>query len=245
MSNPTIAAFASVIFALSFTVSHAPLMPAQSQTAQESAEPSSMLPIDQYLMDRDVEIAMARSAAPPSIARDASVMVLGRHGYKTAVEGANGFVCVVGRSWALPKNNPAYWDPKIHGPICLTSPGARSYLPVYLRQTELAIAGKSPAQIEHAIVDAVAKGELSSPEPGSLSYMMSKQGYLNATIKGPWLPHVMIFVPEIDPKSLGAGIGDDVPLGAHEEKIGRYTTIEIPVSNWSDGTPSPHQTDHH
>jgi hypothetical protein len=31
--------------------------------AQDNAEPSTMLPLDQYLMDRDGEIAMARSAA--------------------------------------------------------------------------------------------------------------------------------------------------------------------------------------
>jgi hypothetical protein len=172
-------------------------------------------------------------------------MVLGRHGYETAVEGKNGFVCVVGRSWDLPKNNPAYWDPKVHGPICLSAPGARSFLPIYLKKTELAIAGRSKTQIEDAIVDAIAKGELPTPEPGSLSYMMSKQGYLNASIKGPWLPHVMVFVPEIDPKALGSDLGDDVPLGAHEEKIGRYTTIEVPVSNWSDGTPSPHRDGSH
>jgi len=38
----------------------------------------SMAPLDQYMMDRDAEIALARSAAPPSIAKDATVMVLGR-----------------------------------------------------------------------------------------------------------------------------------------------------------------------
>jgi len=38
-----------------------------------------MAPVDQYLMtDRNAEIAMARSAAPPSISADAEVMVLGR-----------------------------------------------------------------------------------------------------------------------------------------------------------------------
>ncbi|HWZ76391.1 MAG TPA: hypothetical protein VNX87_07620, partial [Candidatus Sulfotelmatobacter sp.] len=54
--------------------------------------PTSMAPLDQYLMDRNDEIALARSAAPPSIAKDATVMVLGRYGYETAVEGTNGFV---------------------------------------------------------------------------------------------------------------------------------------------------------
>ena len=240
MRNRDVLVFASLLFALTFGVS----MPLRMQ-AQDDAEPSTMLPLDQYLMDRDAEIAMARSAAPPSIAKDATVMVLGRHGYETAVEGKNGFVCVVGRSWDLPKNNLAFWDPKIHGPICLSAPGARSFLPIYLKKTELALAGRSKIQIEDAIVDAIAKGKLPTPEPGSLSYMMSKQGYLNASIKGPWLPHVMVFVPEIDPKTLGSDLGDDVPLGAHEEKICRYTTIEVPVSNWSDGTPSPQRDGSH
>src|SRR6516225_5065342 len=59
----------------------------------------SMAPLDQYMMDRDAEIALARSAAPPSIANDATVLVLGKHGYESAVEGTNGFVCMVGRTW--------------------------------------------------------------------------------------------------------------------------------------------------
>jgi hypothetical protein len=38
---------------------------------------SSMAPLDQYLMvDRNAEITMAQSAAPTSIARDATVLVL-------------------------------------------------------------------------------------------------------------------------------------------------------------------------
>ena len=130
-------------------------------------------------------------------------------------------------------------------PICLTAPAVRSFLPIYLKKTELAIAGRSNTQIEAAIIDGIAKGELPTPESGSVSYMLSKQGYLNAGIKGPWLPHVMIFVSEIDPKALGSDLGDDVPLDAHEEKIGRYTTIDVPVSNWSDGTPSPQMAGGH
>ena len=61
--------------------------------------PASMVPLDQYLLaDRSAEIDLARSAAPPSVARDATVMVLGRQGYETAVKGTNGFVCNVDRS---------------------------------------------------------------------------------------------------------------------------------------------------
>ena len=73
----------------------------------------SMAPLDQYLMtDRNAEIALARSAAPPSIAKDATVMVLGRHGYETAVEGTNGFVCIVDRGWTDGFDKLDFWNPK-------------------------------------------------------------------------------------------------------------------------------------
>lgn len=49
-----------------------------------------MAPIEQYLMNPDAEIEMARSAAPAAIAQDASTLVLSTSGYKTAVQGRNG-----------------------------------------------------------------------------------------------------------------------------------------------------------
>ena len=65
---------------------------------------NSIAPIDQYLMpDRNAEIALARTAAPESIGRDAEVLVLGRNGYEAAVKGKNGFVCLVERSWMMSK----------------------------------------------------------------------------------------------------------------------------------------------
>ncbi|HTN71910.1 MAG TPA: hypothetical protein VMO00_12575, partial [Methylomirabilota bacterium] len=54
----------------------------------------TMAPLEQYLMDRTGEITLARSAAPESISRNATVLVLGRQGYETAVQGKNGFVCM-------------------------------------------------------------------------------------------------------------------------------------------------------
>ncbi|MGH6879084.1 MAG: hypothetical protein ACREHV_17125, partial [Rhizomicrobium sp.] len=69
--------------------------------ARAQADPyPSMAPLQKYLMPKNAEIALARSAAPPSIADSASVMVLGRQGYTTAVRGTNGFLCYVERSWA-------------------------------------------------------------------------------------------------------------------------------------------------
>src|SRR5215469_3134597 len=149
--------------------------------AQDAKGPyPSMAPVEQYLMeDRNSEIALARSAAPESISRDAEVMVLGRHGYETAIEGKNGFVCIVERSWTAPIDDPGFWNPKGRAPLCLNAAAARSYLPRTIRKTDLILAGRTKAQMMEAIVAAIDKKELPAMEPGAMCYMLSKQGYLN------------------------------------------------------------------
>jgi hypothetical protein len=107
----------------------------------------SMAPLHLYLDDRDTEIAMARSAAPDAISRDATVMVLTEHGYVTAVEGKNGFVCIVERAWMSPEDSPSFWNPKMRGPLCFNPPAVRSILPATFERTKLAIAGKSKSEI--------------------------------------------------------------------------------------------------
>src|SRR5262245_26398831 len=78
-----------------------------------------MAPIEQYLMDRPADIALARSAAPDSISRDATILILGRQGYETAVQGKNGFVCMVGRGWGAAFDWAEFWNPKVRAPDCL------------------------------------------------------------------------------------------------------------------------------
>ncbi len=104
---------------------------ANQATAQDAAThpnmaptkmaPAKMAPIEEYLMtDRGAEIALARSAAPDSIARDAEVLILGRHGFETAVKGKNGFVCIVGRSWTSAPD-AEFWNPKVRVPLCVNA----------------------------------------------------------------------------------------------------------------------------
>src|ERR1700684_696355 len=102
--------------------------PAYSQT---TATPyPKMAPVDQYMMERNAEIALARSAAPESISRDADVFVLGPRGYELAAKGKNGFVCAVERGWSAGADDPDFWNPKLRGPICFNAAAARSYLPI-------------------------------------------------------------------------------------------------------------------
>jgi hypothetical protein len=89
------------------------------KAAAQSDKYSKMAPVDQYLMERNAEVLLARSAAPDSISSDATILVLGRQGYETAVRGKNGFVCMVERSWMAPFDSPEFWNPKVRGAECL------------------------------------------------------------------------------------------------------------------------------
>ena len=150
--------------------------------AAKAAYPA-MAPLDQYLIsDEQSEIALARSAAPSSISDGAEVMVLGREGYKTAVKGTNGFLCIVERSWAQGTDNAEFWNPKMRAPHCFNAQAARSFAPIYLMKTRLVLAGKSQAEIAQAIATALDKNELPALEPGAMAYMMSQQQYLNEQI---------------------------------------------------------------
>jgi hypothetical protein len=222
------------IFLLAAALSAA--WPAQAQDAKTPYP--SMAPMEQYLMvDREAEIALARTAAPDSISHDADVLVLGGHGYETAVKGKNGFVCIVQRSWTAESTNPEFWNPKLRAPICFNAAGARSYLPLVFKKTELAQAGKSEAQIFAGIKAGLDKKELPLPEAGAMCYMMSKQGYLNDRV-GHWHPHLMFFVPLKDSATWGANLPDS-PIVATDVPEDRLTIFMIPVGEWSDGT-----TDH-
>jgi hypothetical protein len=203
--------------------------------AQKAKTPyPNMAPVEQYLMEPSAEIALARTAAPESISRDAEVMVLGRHGYETAVKGTNGFVCVVERSWTAPLDDPNFWNPKLRGPICFNAAAARTYLPRTIKKTDLVLAGQTKSQMIEAIKAAIDKNELPAMGPGAMCYMLSKQGYLSDR-DGHWHPHLMFFVSQTDPAAWGAGLPGS-PIFAFNDTWEHLTTFLVPVRRWSDGT---------
>jgi hypothetical protein len=213
-------------------------MGAVSMQAQSKTAYPSMAALDQYLMpDRNTEIALARSAAPDSISHDAKVQVLGPHGYETAVEGKNGFVCLVERGWMAPFDNPEFWNPKIRGPLCFTPPAVHSILPMTYKRTEMVLAGQSKAQIMEGIAT-FARKELPPLEPGALTYMLSKDAYL--TDAGDHnMAHLMFYSPVMD----GAVWGADLPkspvmLNPQFAREG-IDVVMFLTGMWSDGTPAP------
>jgi hypothetical protein len=212
----------------------------------ESRYPS-MAALDQYLMaDRNAEILLARSAAPTSISSDATVLVLDKSGYQTAVEGKNGFTCLVERSWMSPFDDPQFWNAKMRGPICYNPAAVRTILPYTVNRTKMALSGLSKAQMRAQITAAITKKELPIPEAGAMSYMMSKDGNLGDSV-GHWCPHLMFHVPKTADASWGADLaGSPVLYNNQSRDVPEPETIfVVAVFHWSDGTSAPqHHSTH-
>jgi hypothetical protein len=222
----------------------------QSAADEAATRYPRMAPIDQYLMDRNAEIALARSAAPQSISADATVLVLARNGYETAVRGRNGFVCMVERGWVGALDSPEMWNPKIRGADCLNPPAARSILPLAMLRTKMLLEGRSRTEVIARMREELGSGRLPSLEPGAMSYMMAKGSYLTDA-GGHNGPHLMFFMP-----LAGAAWGADLPgspvassaywFGFGKEPASREANglppvrvFVVAVRNWSDGTAAP------
>ena len=212
------------------------VIPGSVAQAAKDAYPA-MAPLDQYLIaDEKSEIALARSAAPASIADAAEVMVLQRDGYKTVVTGTNGFVCLVERAWGQGTDDAEFWNPKMRAPHCFNAQAAKSFAQIYLMKTKLVLAGKSRSEIATAVATALDSKQLPSLEPGAMAYMMSRQQYLNDTGKS-WHSHTMFFSPGDMTKSWGAD-DPNSPVMMVNDPQERVTILLVLADKWSDGTAS-------
>ena len=215
---------------------------AGSAAAQAAPSPyPDMAPMAQYRIGSQAdEIALARSAAPPSISNDADVLTLGERGYETAAKGKNGFVCIVERSWSNDFADAEFWNPKVRAPICFNPASARSVLPTYLMQTEWLLGGASKAQLEARTKAEIAAGRIAPPAVGAMCYMMSKDGSLgDGAAGGHWHPHLMFFLPHDghDLAAWGANL-PGVPVQGGVTGLDPAAVYYVVVAKWSDGTPS-------
>ncbi len=226
----------------------ASLVAAQQAAAQASSTYSRMAPIDEYLIhDREAEIALARSAAPAAISRDATVLVLGRSGFETAIQGKNGFVCMVDRGWTGPFDWPEFWNPKIRAAGCLNPQAARSFIPIARLRASMVMAGRSTAEILVALKAAFKNQELPNLEGGAMAYMMSRSAYL--TDQGEHNgPHLMFYTRLESAEDWGSGAEGSPILASpfwffspNEEsqakELPSIMVFLVGVNNWSDGTP--------
>jgi hypothetical protein len=197
----------------------------------------AMAPLSQYQSATEAdEIALARSAAPSAISDKADVLVLGQHGYETAINGTNGFACIVERAWANEFDNAEFWNPSMRAPICFNPAAARSVLPPYLERTRWVLQGVSLSEMKARTNTALNANSAMLPESGAMCFMMSSQGHLNDT-DGHWHPHLMFFIAHIARSAWGADLPGS-PVYASQTDPNPVTTFYVPVAKWSDGTPA-------
>lgn len=202
--------------------------------AMQTPARSAYAPLGEYLMPREAEIALARSAAPPNISVRATIKVLTASGFQSVREGDNGFVCLVMRGWAAPTFTPAaqrdfVYDATLRAPICFDPPATRMVLPFYELKHKLGMAGKTPDQIADGIQAAYARGQLPRRDTVSFGYMWSADQQLGPGV-GHWHPHMMVFAPYYDNAMLG---GDEAGAGpaVNDDAGTPFTVIVIPVDD--------------
>jgi hypothetical protein len=193
-------------------------------------------PLSEYMMPLEAEIALARSAAPANVSDRATIKVLNESGFEVAIEGDNGFVCMVMRAWSAPTYTPAafldfvYYAP-LRAPICFNPVAAETMMLYYELRTELGLQGKNPDEISDGIEAAYAKGELPRIETVSFAYMWSADQDLGPGI-GHWHPHMMVFTPYYENSMLGGNeFGGTLPFVSDDAGTPFAVTV-IPTDDW-------------
>ena len=192
-------------------------------------------PLSEYMMAQDLEIALAKSAAPENISGHATIKVLTASGFQVVHDGDNGFVCMVMRAFSAPSYTPAQfreivYDPTIRAPICFSAPAARMVMPYYELRTKLALEGKGPDQIAEGVQAAYVKGGLPRRDGVSFAYMWSADQSLGSGV-GHWHPHMMVFCPYYENSMVG-GNEFGSPLPQVSDDAGTpFTVVVIPIDD--------------
>lgn len=192
-----------------------------------------------FIADRAGEVALARSAAPPSIADSAAVYVLTSAGYVEAAPGTNGFTCLVIRSFIMPDADSATtWEPRLRAPHCFNAEASRTALPNILYRSREMLRGTPAARIESHVRHAYASHQWPTTSLGAMAYMFSPRQWLAAE-NSAWKPHLMFFFPPARPMSTWGAthVMDAAVIDAGNAPFLPGTFVLVPVERWSDGSP--------
>ncbi len=144
-------------------------------------------------IDRDEELRLALSAGPPALASQADVWLMGEHGFVKAIEGTNGFACIVVRNASLRSQL---------APHCLSPAATQSVLKAFLREGELQAKGWSGESVDAELKRQWDSGELPLPGEGAFAYMLSAGQRLGRSA-GRFKPHFMMYMPYVTNADIG------------------------------------------
>jgi hypothetical protein len=146
-----------------------------------------------------IQIALAESAAPPPVAQDSTVYVLGPTGYTKARDGKNGFTCLISRQRRDTLE-----------PECFDAEGTATVLPLRLFVEAQRASGISEAEINQAVEAGYRSGKFSAPRKPGLVYMLSDHNYVFSPDRQEIIHfpgHLMFYAPYASEKEVGSGPG--------------------------------------
>jgi len=169
------------------------------------------------LLPRDLEIALALSAAPPHLRESATVWTLDSTGYTVAKPGSNAFSCIVSR-----RAGDFF-------PVCWDAEGARSLLPIDVDDAKMRLAGRSGGEIEAIVAERFRSGEYHPPARAGVAYMLSPMRYriddhgvVSRTASN---PHLMFYGPNLTDADIGGARGAFVFIN----RVGPDGMMIVPV----------------
>jgi hypothetical protein len=173
---------------------------------------------------RELQIALALSAAPHEVSESATIFVLGKHGYQKVRDGSNGFTCAIDREHVNTVE-----------PECFDGEGTKSIFQTRLRTEELRAMGKSEKEIEADIEQGYRTGRFHAPAKPGIVYMLSDQNRVfdpetNRIISFPG--HLMFYAPYATAKDLGYNSEASLPYLVHPGKPDALMIV-IPQSGTS------------
>jgi hypothetical protein len=192
----------------------AAVLPVRASHAAEPGEPSAALLTG---IPAEQQIQLAMSAAPPEIARHATILVLGPTGYVTARTGTNGYTCLVERQYV-----------ETLEPSCYDAEGSVTTLLARTYREELRAAKVPEEEIEPRIDDRYKAGFFKAPGKAGLVYMLSPHNkvYNDRTkkvVRAP--PHLMFYAPYATQKDIGEFVGPHMPYVVLEGRPDAYIIV--------------------
>lgn len=171
------------------------------------------------LIPREEEIALAMSAGPPGITKDATIYILERgKGYIAARNGTNGFACLVNRD-----------QPDTLEPECFDPEGVETIMPVEMEKAKLRELGMQQEEISAKIAAGYESGIYRAPRKGGVTYMLSTENKVfNGRSVISYPPHVMIFAPYLKNSDIGADFKDPaMPWVLNEGSPHAYIMVTV------------------
>jgi hypothetical protein len=148
---------------------------------------------------REVQVRIAKLAAPKEITDHANIYILGARGYELAERGDNGFSCMIERE-----------KPDTMEPECYDAEGSRTTVKVRLYEEQQRAKGVSDLVIEQAVKAGYKSGKFKPPSKPGIVYMLSDYDYVLNPETGKIIHfpgHLMFYAPYATEKTVGSGEG--------------------------------------